>query len=89
MSGEQRLIVDYEGLVAMGWPYSKAHTWRLMEPEIRRSSGSRIKGTYKEWFVPNLRVFPRGRKMDDECRNSPYVWRVSDILDYLKKHHII
>jgi hypothetical protein len=25
-----RLIVDWKGLKEMGWPYSRAHTWRLM-----------------------------------------------------------
>lgn len=27
----QRLLVDWKGLKAFGWPYSRAHTWRLME----------------------------------------------------------
>ena len=26
-----RVIVDWRGLKAMGWPYSRAHTWRMME----------------------------------------------------------
>jgi predicted DNA-binding transcriptional regulator AlpA len=26
----QPLIVDWKGLQAMGWPYSRQHTWRLM-----------------------------------------------------------
>jgi predicted DNA-binding transcriptional regulator AlpA len=25
-----RLIVDWKGLKRIGWPYSRAHTWRLM-----------------------------------------------------------
>ena len=27
---ERRLIVDWRGLKQMGWPYSRAHTWRMM-----------------------------------------------------------
>jgi predicted DNA-binding transcriptional regulator AlpA len=27
----QRLIVDWKSLKALGWPYSRAHTWRMME----------------------------------------------------------
>jgi predicted DNA-binding transcriptional regulator AlpA len=27
----QRLLVDWKSLKALGWPYSRAHTWRLME----------------------------------------------------------
>jgi hypothetical protein len=26
----QRMIVDWKGLKALGWPYSRAHTWRMM-----------------------------------------------------------
>ena len=26
-----RLLVDWKGLKAFGWPYSRAHTWRLMD----------------------------------------------------------
>jgi predicted DNA-binding transcriptional regulator AlpA len=25
-----RLLVDWKGLKALGWPYSRVHTWRLM-----------------------------------------------------------
>lgn len=30
MSYEGKLIVDWKGLKAMGWPYSRVHTWRMM-----------------------------------------------------------
>jgi predicted DNA-binding transcriptional regulator AlpA len=26
----ERLITDWRGLKGMGWPFSRAHTWRLM-----------------------------------------------------------
>ena len=26
----KRMIVDWKGLKALGWPYSRAHTWRMM-----------------------------------------------------------
>jgi predicted DNA-binding transcriptional regulator AlpA len=26
----ERLITDWRGLKRMGWPFSRAHTWRLM-----------------------------------------------------------
>jgi predicted DNA-binding transcriptional regulator AlpA len=26
----KRLIVDWKGLKELGWPYSRAHTWRMM-----------------------------------------------------------
>lgn len=25
-----RLLVDWKSLKAMGWPYSRVHTWRMM-----------------------------------------------------------
>lgn len=25
-----RLIIDWRGLRRMGWPYARAHTWRMM-----------------------------------------------------------
>jgi len=27
---DRPLIVDWKGLRRMGWPYSRAHTWRMM-----------------------------------------------------------
>lgn len=26
-----RMLVDWKSLKAMGWPYSRVHTWRLMK----------------------------------------------------------
>src|SRR4051812_9692410 len=43
-----RLIIDYDGLVELGWPYGKTQTFRLMEPkEVKRSL--KKDGTWKEW----------------------------------------
>lgn len=40
MSYEGKLIVDWKGLKAMGWPYSRVHTWRMMfDPDY---AGSRF-----------------------------------------------
>jgi predicted DNA-binding transcriptional regulator AlpA len=30
MSFERPLVVDWKGLKKMGWPYSRANTWRMM-----------------------------------------------------------
>jgi predicted DNA-binding transcriptional regulator AlpA len=30
MSIEKPLVVDWKGLKRLGWPYSRAHTWRMM-----------------------------------------------------------
>jgi hypothetical protein len=35
---EKPLIVNWKGLRRMGWPYSRAHTWRMMyDPEYADS----------------------------------------------------
>ena len=85
MSYEKALIVDWHGLKRMGWPYCRAQTWRLMENEILRSSGSRRKGTYREWLEPNPKPFPRCEKLG-VVRNSHPVWRVIEVLAYFESH---
>jgi len=85
MSTEKRLIVDWHGLKRMGWPFSRAHTWRMMESEILRSSGSRRKGTYREWVEPNPDPFPSCKKLNS-FRNSHPVWRMADVLAFFEAH---
>lgn len=85
MSFEKALIVGWHGLKKMGWPYSRAHTWRLMETEILRSSGSRRKGTYREWVEPNPDPFPRCMKLGP-FKSSPPMWRVAAVLAYFEAH---
>ena len=83
MSYEKGLIVDWDGLKKMGWPYSKATTWRKMKPEILRTKGSRRKGTYREWVEPNPDIFPQCRKLGP-FRNSHPVWMLEDVLSYFE-----
>ena len=87
MTYEGRLIVDWHGLQKLGWPFSRAHTWRLMETEILRSSGSRRNGTYREWLEPNPRVFPRCEKLGP-FRNSHPVWVFAEVLAWLEAHNL-
>jgi len=87
MSYEGRLIVTWHDLKRMGWPYCRAHTWRMMEPEILRSSGTRRKGTYRQWIEPNSDPFPRCRK-PWSVRNSPPVWLMKEILAYFEAHDL-
>lgn len=41
----QRLMVDWKTLKAFGWPYSRAHTWRMMDagefPKASKPGGFR------------------------------------------------
>lgn len=87
MMSTKPLIVDWKGLKNLGWPYSRAETWRRMEKERKRSKGSRRKGNFSEWVEPNPRPFPKFRKFD-EFRNSHPVWIVSEVLAYFEAHSL-
>ena len=78
-----RLIVDWKGLKELGWPLSKAQTWRMMKPTVFRTKGLRRKGTYREWHEPNERPFPKCHKLG-KFRNSPPVWFLAEVIEYLK-----
>jgi hypothetical protein len=79
------LIVDWKGLKKLGWSLGRTHTWRLMAPTLRKSSGSRAKGTYKEWIEPNPNPFPKCEKLSDNHRSGRVVWPYPAIIAYLKK----
>ena len=81
----ERLMIDWNGLVRMGWPYSKTQTQRWEEDEILRSSGSQQKGTLKEWLEPNLDPFPRRVKFR-KTRNSHPVWPFAKVVAYFEAH---
>jgi hypothetical protein len=85
MSFEQILMTDWHGLKGTGWPYSNTQTERWEQPEILRSSGSRKKGTYKEWLEPNLDPFPRRIKFRSD-RNSHPVWQYDEVIAYFEAH---
>jgi hypothetical protein len=80
-----RLIVDFDGLLKMGWPYSRSHTWRKMEPTITVSRKVRGQKTRVAEVIPNPDPFPTGTKLGWHP-NSPYVWRVVDVLGYFEAH---
>ena len=83
MSFEKPLVVDWKGLKELGWPYSRTHTWRLMQPTIARSRGSRLKGTYVEWVEPNTNLFPACRKLGKH-RGARVVWSFAEVLAYFE-----
>lgn len=80
-----RLIVDFDGLVKLGWPYSRVHTWRKMAPTITVSK--KVKGLKNRVaeVIPNPDPFPSGTKLGWH-KSSPYVWRVADVLAYFEAH---
>lgn len=79
------VVVDFFGLQAMGVPYTRTHIFRLMEPNITRTSGSRRNGDFREWVIPNPDPFPQSFKLGPFV-NSPVVWRVSEVLAWFEDH---
>lgn len=78
------LIVDWNGLKKMGWPYSRVHTRRLMQKEIIVSHVvDRESGKREYRIIPNPLPFPAAAQLGS-FPNSPFVWRVTDVLSYFE-----
>lgn len=79
------LIVDWKGLKSMGWPYSRAQTWRLMAETVIVSE--RVKGqkTRIAREIPNPDRFPTCFKLTSHVNGHP-VWRVAQVLAYFEAH---
>lgn len=73
------LIVDWKGLKELGWPYSRAHTWRLMDGGWEKTNG--------EWYAVQ-HPFPRCQKLGNGSQAHP-VWRYADVLAYFEKHGLL
>jgi hypothetical protein len=82
---DRQLIVDWKGLKGMGWPYSRAQTWRLMSPTITVSRRVRGQKTRVAEVIPNPDPFPQCGKLGPH-RNSHPVWLVSKVLAYFEAH---
>jgi hypothetical protein len=78
------LVVDWNGLKRMGWPYSRAHTHRLMEPTIREPK-QRVKRGQDARMIPNPDRFPGCFKLTGH-RNGHPMWRVAEVLAYFEAH---
>lgn len=77
------LLVSWKQLKELGWPYSRAQTWRLMQEKVqvtRKAPGLKRRVAEE---IPNPRRFPACRKLGP-YRNSHPVWLLSDVLDYFR-----
>jgi hypothetical protein len=85
MSNVRPLIVGWTDLLKMGWPYSRPHTWRLMEKTITVSR--KVKGQKRRVVevLPNPDPFPSCAKLG-AFQNSHPVWSVSQVLAYFEAH---
>jgi len=79
------LIVDWKGLKRMGWPYSRAQTWRLMSATITVTE--RVKGQKRRVAreIENPDRFPQCFKLTVHTNGHP-VWRVVDVLAFFEAH---
>src|SRR5690242_7255432 len=67
------LVVDFEGLQRMGWPYSPTHTERLMSDTITVTEKVKGQKTRVAREIPNPDRFPRCFKLTSH-RNGHRVW---------------
>lgn len=68
------LIVDWKGLKALGWPYSRAHTWRLMAGGWEKPNG--------EWYAVE-HPFPHCRKLGNGPQAHP-MWETEEVIAYFR-----
>lgn len=71
----RQLMVDWKGLKELGWPYSRAHTWRLMDGGWENAKG--------EWVAVERRFPPCAR-----IGNGPgarLVWPYQAVLEYFQQ----
>jgi hypothetical protein len=79
-----KLMLDWKGLKALGWPYSRQHTFRMMQRTITVSR-KRRDGSREELALPNPDPFPQCGKLGYH-RNSHPVWNAAEIADYFRAH---
>jgi hypothetical protein len=78
--------VDWKGLKQLfGWPYGRAHTWRLMNDTITVSEKVRGQKVRVARRIPNPDPFPRCFKLTSH-RNGHPVWRTAEVLAYYEAH---
>lgn len=77
------LVVDFEGLQRMGWPYGPTHTVRLMSDTITVSEKVKGQKTRIARVIPNPDRFPSSFKLTSH-RNGHRVWRISEVLAYFE-----
>jgi hypothetical protein len=82
---DRPIIVDWRGLKRMGWPYSRAQTWRLMADAITVTEKVNGRKTRVARRIPNPDPFPRCFKLTSHHNGHP-VWRVSELLAYFEAH---
>jgi hypothetical protein len=73
------LIVDWKGLRQMGWPYCRAHTWRMMfekeyadDPFPMRQKLGLHRNAHPMWRVKEVLAYFKAHGLDvEDDWNSP------------------
>jgi predicted DNA-binding transcriptional regulator AlpA len=72
---DRPLIVGWKGLKTLGWPYSRAHTWRLMAagnfPQAVKLGDDR--NSHPMWRVKSILAHFKARGLDvkDDWDDAP------------------
>jgi hypothetical protein len=80
---DTQVIITWAELKKLGWPLSRTHTVREMQPKIEVSS----KYGKETRIIDNPDPFPLARKLGWHS-NSPLVWVKSEVLAYFRRHGI-
>jgi predicted DNA-binding transcriptional regulator AlpA len=61
---EDEGIVDWKGLKALGWPYSRTHTWRLMKAGQFPKSFKLLdfRNSHPMWWLAEVIKFLKSRQ---------------------------
>ena len=69
------LIVDWKGLKRLGWPYSRAHTWRMMGAGdfVQAHKLGKHRNSHPMWpLKPLLAYFEaHGLKVTEDWNGTP------------------
>jgi hypothetical protein len=79
----EKLLVTWQDLVDMGWPYSRSHTYRMMSDAVPDFSDLDEVGEPR--LVPNPDPFPKCAKLTPH-RNSHPMWVRREVITYFKAH---
>lgn len=81
------IVVNWKVLKELlGWPYSRAHTWRLMQESYEVERRTKEEGIVVI-VIRNPDPFPPCFKLG-EFQNSPPVWLTKDVLAWFRRRGI-
>jgi hypothetical protein len=83
MKHTKRLMIDFEGLKALGIPWGRTQLERLEQPTIEKFRTNRRTGLREKYEIPNTDPFPTHTKF-----GSKRMWDLAEVLAYIERHGI-